>query len=37
MHFSDILSNLPDIMMTTSDNDIPVLVYISDSEHLDNT
>ena len=34
MDFSDISSDLPDIMMTTSDDDIPNLVYIS--EHLDN-
>ena len=34
--FSDISSDLPDIM-TTSDEDIPDLVDISDSEHLDNT
>ena len=36
MDFSDISSDLPDIIMTTSDNDIPDLVDISDSEHLDN-
>ena len=36
MDFSDILSDFPDIMMTTSDDDIPDHVDISDSEHLDN-
>ena len=36
MDFSDISSDLPDIMMTMSDNDIPDLVDISNSEHLDN-
>ena len=36
MEFSDISSDLPDIMMTTSDNDIPDPVDISDSERLDN-
>ena len=36
MEFSDISSDLPDIMMTTSDDDIPGLVNILDSEHLDN-
>ena len=37
MDFSDISSDLPDIMMTTSDNDIPDLENISYSEHLINT
>ena len=36
MDFSDISSDFPDIMMTTSDYDIPDLEDISDSEHLDN-
>ena len=36
MDFNDISSDLPDIMMTTSDDDIPDLVDILDSEHLDN-
>ena len=36
MDFSDISSDLPVIMMKTSDGDIPDLVNISDSEHLDN-
>ena len=36
MDFSDISSGLPDIMTTTHDDDIPDLVHISDSEHLDN-
>ena len=36
MDFSDISSDLPDIMMTTGDGDIPDLEDISDSEHLDN-
>ena len=36
MDFSDISSDLPDIMMTTSDDYIPDLVNISDSECLDN-
>ena len=33
MDFSDISSDLPDIMMTTSDNDILDLGDISDSEN----
>ena len=36
MDSSDISLYLPDIMMTTSDDDIPALVDILDSEHLDN-
>ena len=36
MDFSDIPSDLPDIMMTTSDNDIPDLEDILNSEHLNN-
>ena len=36
MDFSDISSNLPDIMMTTSDDDIPDLEDISYSECRDN-
>ena len=36
MDFSDISSDLPDVMMTTSDDDIPDLVDISDSKCLDN-
>ena len=31
MDFSNISSDLPDIMMTTSDNDIPNLVDVSDA------
>ena len=34
--FGDISSDLPDIMMTRSDDDIPDLVNVSDSEHLNN-
>ena len=36
MDFSDISSDLPEIMTTMSDNDIPDLVDNLDSEHLDN-
>ena len=36
MDFSDISSDLPDIMMTASEDDIPDLVNASDSECLDN-
>ena len=36
MDFSDISSDLPDIMTTTSDDDIPDLEDILDSAHLDN-
>ena len=36
MDFSDILLNSPDIMMTTSENDIHDLEDILNSEHLDN-
>ena len=36
MDFSDISSDLPNIMMTTSDDGIPDLVNILGSEHLDN-
>ena len=36
MDFSDILSDFPDIMMRTSDDDIPDLEAILNSEHLDN-
>ena len=36
MDFSDISSDLPDIMRTTSDDDIPDLEDISNSAHLDN-
>ena len=36
MDFSDISTDLPDIMTTTSDNDIPELGNILYSEHLDN-
>ena len=36
MDFIDISSDLPDIMVTTSDADIPDLDDISDSEHLNN-
>ena len=36
MDFSDISSDFPDIMMTTSDDDIPHLEDISNSEHMDN-
>ena len=35
MDFSDISSDLPDIMMTTSDDDIPDLKDILDTEHLE--
>ena len=35
MDFSDISSDLQDIMTTMSDYDIPDLVDVSDSEHLD--
>ena len=35
MDFSDISSDFPDIMTTTSENDIPDLVDILDAEHLD--
>ena len=34
--FSDIPSDFPDIMMTTSDNDIPDFEDIPNSEHMDN-
>ena len=37
MDFSDISSDLPDIMTTTSDDDIPNLEDILDSAHLDNS
>ena len=36
MDFRDISPDLPDIMMTTRDDDIPDLVDISDSDHLHN-
>ena len=36
MDFSDVSSDIPDIMMTTSDDNILGLANISDSEHLDN-
>ena len=36
MDFGDISSDLPDMMTPISDDDIPDLVDISDSEHLDN-
>ena len=36
MDFNDISSDLPDIMTTTSDDDIPDLMDILNSEHLDN-
>ena len=36
MNFTNISSDLPDIMTTTSDNDIPDLEDILASEHLDN-
>ena len=36
LDFSDIWSDLSDIMMTTGDDDIPDLEYILDSAHLDN-
>ena len=36
MNSSDISSDLPDIMMTTSDDDIPDFEDILDSAHLDN-
>ena len=35
MDLSDISSDLPDIMMTTSDDGIPDLVDILDSAHMD--
>ena len=36
MNFSSISPDLPDIMMTTGDDDIPDIEDISDSAHLDN-
>ena len=36
MDISDMSSDLPDIMMTMSNDDIPDLVDILNSEHLDN-
>ena len=36
MDFNDMSSDLPDTVMTRGNNDIPDLVDISDSEHLDN-
>ena len=36
MDFSDISSDLPDVMTTTCVNDIPDHEDISDSEHLNN-
>ena len=36
MDFCNISSDLPDIMTTMSDDDIPDLVDILNSEHLDN-
>ena len=36
MDISDISADLPDIMTTMSDDDIPDLVDLSNSEHLDN-
>ena len=36
MEFSDISSDLPDMMMTTTNDNIPGFVNISDSECMDN-